>query len=206
MLAVTPTGTAHHPRGSGPPYGVQFEQLRRAWWRIRYAEGSERVRFIVHGDVEVETFLVATHGTRRLDCVGPWSLVQRLSDDVPVVEDQMEWYPLAKEMVIGKGSVGSLDDLIRAWWSWVGRFDTNPWDPNGIVIARRLGLSRERRAGEDRGFEILDEPELDGTDRASFEAFDRGEFERKPWEQVWNEVNQLGLRWSVPDEPAGFVA
>ena len=197
MKAVTPTQTEYHPRGSGPAYGEQFQRLRNAWNRITGYRKSDNqdVNWVFNGDVSVEMWLWVETDKEQSNTV-----------DVVVVDDLSDesaafgFYGIVTETndpclcVFGPGVVKTYDELVKMWWEVLGQYNTHPWDANGIIAARRLGLVRNVCEPE-WGCENWGDYHL--TDRLSFEAFDNGEYERKAQEEIWNSVNKIGFRWRV---------
>jgi len=204
--AVVRTNTAYHPRGAGPAYGTQFNRLSTAWSKLR-DYGNGKVNWVINGDVELDMWLYRETKQKDSHTVGVFVLDDiRQSCFSPLDDDSFPGLVLNKDdkkwcTVFGPGEVSSEDELIQVWWSVYGQFNPHPWDPNGIVMARRLGLKRGTFWEGLTGFIWSDlssfsREDLEETDRLVFAAFDRGEFEKKHQREIWNENNKLGFNWN----------
>lgn len=186
MFAIAATKTDHHPRGSGPPYGEQFPKLTAARHALDSYNRTGPVQLIIMADVHVATDLYAPVRDEHqrhvaTDCVA----------ELPF--DALDGVYCT---VLGPFAVVDGDETIRTWWEQWGRFDSSPWDPNGILTVRRLGLTR----GEDSDCFSWEDNEGDvlAFDHHCWAAFDQGEYAVRPWPEIWNEASEaagMGWRW-----------
>ena len=203
MQALTSCKINYHPRGSGPPFGEQFKALQAAWHRIKDYNWLEEgdhwcgktsrspIRWVINGDCCLEMYLwcdTTRQTNHTVDVIFRDDVAKGVGDDEPALMLEADQF----EVVIGPGVITSCDDLIKTWWKVAGQFNAHPWDANGIVTARRLGLTRQK---DEPDFGLDEWDGYHATDEATFKAFDNGDFEREPQEAIWNRCNEIGMQW-----------